>query len=231
MNSKDLKGTIRCLLCKSDQHEFFFKDKLREYRRCTECSLLFVPRQFHVSPESEKARYDQHNNDPDDIRYHQFLERIAEPIKKHFKKGARGLDFGCGPTPLLAEILKSDGFIMEVYDPFYASDKSVLDGDFDFIAATEVIEHLNNPLEELRKLFSIIKKGGILVVMTRLYDDSIDFAGWHYKNDRTHVGFYSLETFGWLGRTLSVTCSQIESDIFVLKTGEETPENRETHIL
>ncbi len=210
----------QCLLCLSAKNNFFFEDKFRAYRCCNVCSIIFVPKAFHVSKKSEKARYEEHNNDPDDIRYRDFLERIAVPIRERFEIGAKGLDFGCGPTPLLAEIFTEDGFEMSVYDPFYAENKSVLDEKYDFIVSTEVVEHLNNPMREFKRLFAMLKQNGVLAIMTRLYDDSIDFKTWHYKNDRTHICFYSIETFNWLADQIGVSYAQVEKDIFVFENAE-----------
>lgn len=220
MKSNTEKDSERCLLCLSEDHEFFFKDKFRANRRCNVCSIIFVPTKFHVTREDEKARYEEHNNDSDDIRYRDFLERITIPIKSRFTKGAKGLDFGCGSTNLLADIFKESGFEMEVYDPFYEMDRSVLGNEYDFIVSTEVVEHLSDPLPEFKKLFAMLEENGVLAVMTRLYDDSIDFKTWHYKNDRTHIGFYSIETFDWLAKYLGVKYSQIESDIFVFESNK-----------
>lgn len=218
MESDTEKDVIKCLLCASENHEFFFRDKFREYRRCSECSLLFVPTEFHVSLENEKARYEEHNNDAGDLRYRRFLERIALPIRERFDAGAHGLDFGCGPTPLLAEILREDHFEMDVYDLFYAPDKSVLGREYDFIVSTEVVEHLGKPLREFEKLLSMLNPGGMLAVMTRPFDSSIDFKTWHYKNDRTHICFFSMQTFDWLSKHLRIKYRQVEHDIFVFET-------------
>ena len=221
MKVKSDEVKIQCLLCKTGSHDFFFRDKFRKYRRCANCSLLFVPIEFHVSSKSEKARYEEHNNDSNDIRYRQFLERIAPPIRERFKAGAKGLDFGCGPTPLLAELLREDGFEMGVYDPFYAPDKSVLEGKYDFIVSTEVFEHLKEPLKEFKRLLAMLNDNGVLAIMTRLFNDSIDFKTWHYKNDRTHICFYSIETFDWLSKHLDVDYTKVEHDIFVFRVKEE----------
>ncbi len=34
--------------------------------------------------------------------------------------------------------------------------------------------------------------------MTDLYNEAIDFDSWYYKNDPTHVFFYTKETFEWI---------------------------------
>ena len=215
---EETKTDHGCPVCTLKSSRFFFRDKFRPYRKCNECSLIFVPTEFHVSLESEKARYEEHNNDPNDLRYREFLERIAVPIRKRFSDGARGLDFGCGPTTLLADILTEDRFKMNVYDPFYQPDKTALEKDYDFIVSTEVFEHLKNPLDEFKRLLALLDHDGVLAIMTRLHDDSIDFKTWHYKNDRTHICFYSLETFDWLTEKLAIRYSQVEHDIFVFES-------------
>ena len=104
---------------------------------------------------------------------------------------------------------------MDVYDLFYQPDESVLEKEFDFIVTTEVVEHLSQPLEVFKKLLSMLKPGGMLAVMTRLHNDSIYFKGWHYKNDPTHIGFFSVETFEWLSDHLGLNHREIERDIYV----------------
>ncbi|MCB1025151.1 MAG: class I SAM-dependent methyltransferase [Acidobacteria bacterium] len=208
---------IECPICSPSYHQFFFRDKFREYFRCSNCSLIFVPPEFHPTRPNEKARYEEHNNDPDDQGYREFLERIVPPIKERMPKGARGLDFGCGPTPLLADMLTENGYLMEIYDSFYETERKVLERSYDFIVSTEVLEHLSQPLSELQKLLSILKPGGIIAIMTLPFDSSIDFSGWHYKNDPTHICFYSAETFDWLAAHLGLTYERVENDIFIFQ--------------
>jgi len=209
------KVSSECLLCSSSNHDFFFEDKFRKYQRCLNCSLLFVAPEFHVSRKREKARYEEHNNDPNDAGYRAFLERISKPIKESFAPPSNGLDFGCGPTTLLADILSESGFEMDVYDLFYFPDESVLKKRFDFIVTTEVVEHLSGPLKVFKNLLSMLKPDGILAVMTRLHDNSIDFKTWHYKNDPTHISFFSLQTFEWLSEHLNLIHERVEDDIYV----------------
>jgi hypothetical protein len=219
MNRTAVAEERGCLLCVSDQAALFYQDKNRDYWRCKRCSLVFVPPEFHLSLAAEKARYDQHENDADDAGYRGFLKRIVSPVSERVAKGASGLDFGCGPTPLLADLLRQDGFPMQVYDPNYAANEDVLKSGYNFIVSTEVLEHLRRPMAVLRQLFALLEEGGILAVMTRPHERSIDFASWHYKNDRTHIAFYSVETFDWLSEQLSVSYERVDNDIFIFNTG------------
>jgi hypothetical protein len=47
----------------------------------------------HLDPGEERARYDEHENDPHDPAYRAFLERVAAPLAERLEPGARGLDY------------------------------------------------------------------------------------------------------------------------------------------
>jgi 2-polyprenyl-3-methyl-5-hydroxy-6-metoxy-1,4-benzoquinol methylase len=64
-------------------------------------------------------------------------------------------------------MLAEAGFEMSLYDPQFAPDRSVLTREGDFITATEVLEHLHRPAAELERLWSLLRPGGWLAVMTR----------------------------------------------------------------
>jgi len=78
---------------------------------------------------------------------------------------------------------------------------------------TEVIEHIANPQLLLTQLNSILKQAGILAIMTKRVIDQQAFSTWHYKNDPTHICFYSLKTFEWIGRTLNWRLEIIDKDV------------------
>ncbi len=175
----------------------FARDRRREYRRCQRCLLVWVPPAFFLSPEREKAEYDLHENSTDDPGYRRFLSRLADPLLRYLEAGARGLDFGCGPGPALAAMLEERGCRLSLYDIFYYPDQTVLQGRYDFITATEVVEHLHKPGDELARLWRLLRPGGVLGIMTKRVSDRDAFLRWHYRNDPTHVCFFSAETFAW----------------------------------
>ncbi len=186
-----------CPLCGVSQGEFFYADQ-RDYFRCPVCELVFVlPEQF-LSLSQEKAVYDQHENSPDDLRYRRFLSRLYDPMNVRLQPESCGLDFGSGPGPTLSVMFEEAGHAMEIYDPFYAPDPTVLNRLYDFVTATEVVEHLHQPRKELNRLWKCLKPGGWLGIMTKRVTSADDFTTWHYKNDPTHVCFFSEETFRWL---------------------------------
>lgn len=206
-----------CPLCDKAEVTHFVRDNRRDYFRCGRCALVFVPPQQRVSPEREKAEYDLHQNTPDDPGYRRFLSRLFEPLCERLPSGSRGLDFGCGPGPTLSVMFAEAGFPMAVYDPFYADDPRVFSHHYDFITATEVAEHLHRPGRELERLWECLRPGGTLGLMTKLVRDRAAFAGWHYKNDLTHVCFFSQETFRWLATRWGAELELIGSDVILLR--------------
>lgn len=206
-----------CPLCENKQSLPFWRDHLRPYRRCPQCRLVFVPAEYHLSPAAEKAEYDLHRNDPNDAGYRKFLTRLFEPLCDRLPVGAKGLDFGSGPGPTLAPMFAEAGFDMAIYDPFYAPDRSVLQSRYDFISCSEVVEHFHAPGREFRFLWQLLAAEGWLGIMTKLVIDPQAFARWHYKNDPTHVVFFSRETFVYLARQLKACLEFIGSDVILLQ--------------
>lgn len=201
-----------CPLCQVARGTEFFEDS-RDYFRCPNCRLVFVlPRQF-LSPQEEKRQYDLHENSPDDRRYRQFLSRLFEPLSARLALHSQGLDFGSGPGPTLSVMFEEAGHAVDLYDPLYAPNKAVFGRQYDFVTATEVLEHLHEPRQELDRLWACLKPGGWLGVMTKLVLDSDAFSRWHYKNDPTHVCFYSSATFGWLAEHFGATFALVGNDV------------------
>ena len=108
--------------------------------------------------------------------------------------GARGIDVGCGPAPVLASLFTTAGFPCASYDPYFAADHNLLAARYDFIACSEVIEHVHEPVALLDQLERMLAGGGLLGVMTRFVDDSVPFETWWYRRDATHVCFYAEST-------------------------------------
>jgi hypothetical protein len=211
---QDIKDNI-CPLCSGSQVNKISQDQDRDYFLCPNCNLIFVPSAQFLSAAEEKARYDLHQNSPDDQRYRQFLSRVLIPMQKRLQPGSCGLDFGSGPGPTLSVMFKEIGHSMEIYDIFYAREPSVLNRQYDFVTATEVLEHLHNPGQELDRLWTLLKPGGNLGIMTQLVKDQETFSRWYYKNDPTHVCFYSRSTFQWLAGRWQVEVEFADKDVIL----------------
>lgn len=210
-----------CILCKSPDTDFYYEDNIRSYYQCPKCNLVFVPPYQYLSPEEEKKRYDLHENDPLDEGYRKFLSRLMRPLNCRLAPGSQGLDFGCGPGPTLHLMLEEQGHQMNIYDPFYNKDPSVFDTNYDFITATEVVEHLHNPSEELDLLWRCLKPRGYLGIMTKMVRNRQAFRNWHYIRDETHVAFFSRNTFEWLAGRWNASLDFPENDVIILQKESE----------
>lgn len=206
-----------CPLCKCDDVAHYHQDARRDYLRCGNCALVFVPPAFHLSRKAEQAEYDLHQNAVNDLGYRQFLSRLAIPLLQRLPDAASGLDFGCGNAPALADMLRQAGCEVALYDTFYAPEESVLDARYDFICATEVVEHLHQPGRELQRLWSMLKPEGWLGVMTKLVKSHDAFVSWHYKRDPTHVCFFSEDTWVWWAQEFGVRLERIGADVIILQ--------------
>ncbi len=178
---------------------------------------MFVPPEFHLSAAEERAVYELHENSADDPGYRRFLSRTSDAITARVSPGATGLDFGSGPGPTLSVMLTESGYPMSIYDPFFAPDESPLDQTFDFVTATEVVEHLRRPAETIETMWRCVRPGGTLVIMTKMVIDREAFSRWHYKQDETHICFFSVETFRWLGERMSTSPLFIGNDVVLFE--------------
>lgn len=210
---------LPCPLCLSSQTEFYHQDKRRHYYQCGECALVFVEPAARLELDEEKAAYDNHENDIHDEGYRTFLSRMSAPILDEFKDkpDVCGLDFGCGPGPALADIFSTNGIQMNIFDPIYANTPDVLSQQYDFVTCTEAIEHFYYPNQEWETLKSLIKPKGVLGIMTKLVIDKEAFGRWHYKNDITHVCFFSRQTFEFLAERDNLSVDFIGSDVILFK--------------
>lgn len=215
-----------CPLCGAAGHPRGSERDGRRYLECPRCRLVFLDSAQRLGREEERARYEAHDNRPDDPGYRAFLARLADPLLARLPPGAEGLDFGSGPGPTLSALLEERGFPTAIYDPFFAPDPMALERSYDFITCTETIEHLFHPREELARLSSRLRPGGLLAIMTEVLRDEIDFSEWWYRRDPTHVAFYRDETFAWIGRTFEWSFERPHRNVVIFRTAGGGPHSR-----
>lgn len=159
---------------------------------------------------TEKLRYEEHNNDINDLNYQQFVSPITTAILEARTQEDKGLDFGAGTGPVISKVLKDHNYSIVQYDPFFHNFPELLNGKYDYIACCEVIEHFHYPHEEFGLLKDLLKKGALLYCMTDLYDEGIDFHNWYYKNDPTHTFIYQKNTIHWIQQEFAFSDVKID---------------------
>ena len=81
------------------------------------------------------------------------------------------------------------------WDPFFAPKKSLAGRKASLVLCLEVAEHFEDPQEGFDGLAACCAEGGYVAVGTLPIPDSMNipegFKGWWYKDDLTHVSFYT----------------------------------------
>lgn len=165
---------------------------------CSRCRLVFVHAEYHISRDAEYERYKLHHNSIEDSGYLIFLEQIIAPFVARVCIGSNIIDFGSGPTPVMAEILEKRGFVVATYDPFFSPDIRTITRTYDAVVCCEAAEHFREPMIDWSKMTACIGKGGIIALMTLRYNNVTDLNGWWYVQDPTHICFYSQTTLEWI---------------------------------
>jgi len=188
-----------CPLChhRSEQNKIKGPDQ-RTFFLCENCYLIFVHADFFPSHQNEKSRYQKHQNSIDDKAYVDFLNQAIHPALPLLSLSARGLDFGCGPVPVLSQLLAAANLKCDIYDPFFFPKLNETQL-YDFIFATECFEHFFSPANELQRIIKLLASQGFLIIMTELWKDLEQFSKWSYARDITHVSYFHANTIKYIG--------------------------------
>jgi SAM-dependent methyltransferase len=211
---------LACRVCRWFELRPFMVLDGKDYWRCETCEAILLDKACLPSRDEEYVHYLKHENDPDDPRYRRFLSKLAVPLLNRLPESQTGLDYGCGPGPGLAAMLREAGHEVRTYDPFFAADPAALEGIYDFIICSEVAEHFHWPAEEFDRLAALLRPGGWLAVMTCFQTDDARFAEWHYRRDPTHVVFYREATFRHLAGRLGWSCDVPAKDVVLMRKPE-----------
>lgn len=228
------RRALRCPLCGGRAAPFIAATRKtsRRYHRCEVCGLITLAPSQRPTAAAAKARYLLHDNNPEDEGYREFVSAFANrALIPNIAPGARVLDFGSGPRPLLAPLLSDLGYRCDLYDPHFAKTRAWRKRTYDAIALHEVAEHLANPGATLGILADLIAPGGIIAIRTRfLADQGPDFAQWWYRMDPTHLSFYtpsSLERF-FAERGFALASFEAPDTIVFRKTGVLLPRKQDS---
>ena len=209
--------SISCPLCDSLDLYPYHEDEKRLYHQCGFCELVFVPSLFWLSLEQEKHVYDLHENHVHDHKYQKFLSRLAKPLLERLKAYSKGLDFGCGSGPALQFMLQQSGHEVCLYDLHYYPCKRVLDTQYDFICATEVVEHLKSPRETFLQIKHCLKPNAIFAVMTQLIISPERFVTWRYIQDPTHVCFFNIKSLSYVAELMDRKLEHVDRDVIFIR--------------
>ena len=182
-----------------------------------ELDKLYLTNDYYIKrPINTKIRFEEDYHDividPDGIernlisaqeRSHKLRNFSAEVVEELNRslKGGKILDIGCGPGWILSTLKdqKWEKFGVEIskFASDYASqfgqiyNGSVLDYEteieFDVIIMHHVIEHLDQPILAIQKIYKLLKQGGVFIIGTPNFDCA---AARRYGNN---FGYYTLK--------------------------------------
>ena len=188
---------MQCKICKGEVVHFFDNYMDADTYHCKACAFMFKDHNAIISTEKELKVYEQHNNSEENLGYvamfQEFIDKTFAPYEENITEV---LEFGSGPTPVLASLLKKRDLEVDIYDKFYAPEKVYEGKKYDLITSTEVIEHIAE-VEELFVFFAEhLKHNGYLALMTQFHtNDAEHYLKWWYRRDPTHICFYHPHTF------------------------------------
>lgn len=219
--------SAKCLLCHSEdlRKRTVTAKPQGTYWVCGQCDYIFRDFSERLAPPAEKVRYEMHEN-IESPGYRRFLLPVVEVTLKYLDTISHpvGLDYGSGPTPFLSRLFAEKHIELICYDPFFAPDEKVFERTYDFVTSTEVFEHMYEPRRDLNRIVSILKPGGLLVVMTSIPPAEEIFKTWSYRRDETHVGFFSRRSFAYIAREWNFEILDSHENIWVMrKLDQVTP--------
>lgn len=178
--------------------------QMRTYWECSDCNFIEVDEVDHLTAGDEADFYRNHENSVEDLRYRQYARSVTDEATRRLSEAKAGgvfgkaLDYGCGPGPVVASVLRERGIAADEYDPVFFPD-GLREDSYALIVACEVVEHFREPKFEFSRVRDLLKPGGWFVVQTERLDFVESFEDWYYRRDPTHIAFYSERAFRRLG--------------------------------
>ena len=187
---------MNCHICNRLTQSFNHKKTNITYYHCTSCEYIFKSPTCYQDLETQKERYNLHENNEEDEGYRAYFQRFLDFVLPHMDNVKTALDFGCGRTSLLSQLLEDEGVACDYYDPIYHPHTLDEKKRYDLIVSTEVFEHLHQPREVFERLLEKLNSGGYLAIQTEFHsNEQASFEKWWYPQDPTHIVFFRAKTF------------------------------------
>ena len=218
------KDVSSCLVCGSKKYiQYLTKFKI-DIKLCIRCDSAFsskMPKNFNDVYDN-KEQFNHHQRSYERTRRYRIKrfghERLNLILK--FKRKGKLLDVGCGNGWFL-EVAKKH-FSVTGVEPnnslsSFTSEKLKIDvykninllkkNEYDIITLFDVIEHVNKPMEYLKRISEKLRKGGIILI----YTPNRDSLGFSYMKENQnlvippyHMTYLSSKSFNFIPNVLKV---------------------------
>ena len=200
-----------CLICSSNSLVLMPGYENAHLCECKNCGFVFSKK---IPTESELEEHYQGYGRNDYLspitikRYNELLDSFEK-----YRKTGKLIDVGCGIGYFLEEASKRG---WEVYGTEYTDEaveicrnkgitihKGKLDTEnynpemFDVITSFEVIEHINNPVEEVTNFNTILRKGGLVYITTPNFNSLLRYrlkSAYNVICYPEHLSYYTPRT-------------------------------------
>lgn len=198
----------QCIHCQSVKLKLLKGYEAAHLCQCRKCGFIFSQKIPTVDElEEHYSKYGRNDYlSPITIkRYEELLDQFEK-----YRKLGKILDVGCGIGYFL-EVAKKRGW--EVYGTEYTDqavsicrdkgismEQGILDpsnydlDSFDVITSFEVIEHINNPLEELANFYSLVRPGGLVYITTPNFNSLLRYklkSAYNVITYPEHLSYYT----------------------------------------
>lgn len=215
---KCLNFSIRCILCNSSEIRYLYREKRSGTKiyKCTNCHLVQQDKEAYLNflNEYQDEQYDN-DSDTNKIEYRSEYWFKHDEIKARLIKDKYQvesvLDVGAGWGRLLlgfkklgipcvgiefsstaTEYCKSIGLDV-IATPIERYTPSI---QYDLVNMTQVIEHIDKPLDAMKKVYDLLSPDGLVILETGNIGamvSKIRGKTWPYYMEE-HVAYYSKET-------------------------------------
>ena len=205
---------MKCNICKSTA-SFLFKTIIMskydvEYYRCVNCDFIQTEKPFWL-----KEAYGETITNLDIgyvTRNLSFAETTRMLIRQRFNKKASFIDYG-GGYGMFTRLMRDQGFSFYLEDPYcenifakqFHTGLLPKETKFELLTAFEVFEHLDNPIEEIDKMFA---HSSSILFSTELQPNNLTKKAedWWYFTPETgqHISLYTYKTLDFIAKKYNV---------------------------
>jgi SAM-dependent methyltransferase len=195
------------------------------YARCDACGFCYAPEFRWWTPEDFRRHIYNDGYSEVDPDYAGARPAAQATLLRNLFGGQAGrfrhLDYG-GGLGLLSRQLREAAWDSSSYDPFIDASSSIAAlGQYDFITAFEVFEHVADPNVLMRDVKALLAPGGLVMLSTGLSDGKIvpgQRLTWWYASPRNgHISLFSGASLRALAHNFGLSvCSLSDSLHFLL---------------